>query len=93
VRTDNKIDSQYLHYELSTSRAKKDVIIRAVGQTMPSINTEILKQTKVFIPCVIEEQTKIGTFFTHLDHLITLQKRGLTKLQNMKSALLQKMFV
>jgi type I restriction enzyme S subunit len=75
VRTDKNIDSQYLHFELSTERAKNDVINRAVGQTMPSINTEILKLTKVFIPDEIKEQQQIGTFFSALDHLITLHQR------------------
>lgn len=93
VRTDNNIDSQFLHYELSTSRAKNDVIARAVGQTMPSINTEILKQTKVFIPTEIKEQKQIGAFFTNIDHLITLHQRKLNHLQEQKKALLQQMFV
>jgi len=75
VRSDNTISSQYLHYELSTTRAKNDVINRAVGQTMPSINTEILKQTKVFYPAEIKEQQTIGHFLLNLDHLITLHQR------------------
>ena len=75
VRSDKTIDSQYLHYELSTERAKSDVINRAVGQTMPSINTEILKLTKVFIPSEISEQQSIGRFISLLDNLITLHQR------------------
>lgn len=93
VRTENNIDSQYLHYELSTSRAKNDVIARAVGQTMPSINTEILKKTKVFIPTEIQEQENIGQFLASLDHLITLHQRKLEKLQSIKKAYLNEMFV
>ena len=93
VRTDNNIDSQYLHYELSTTRAKNDVIARAVGQTMPSINTEILKQTKVFIPTEIKEQQDIGQFFATFDHFIALHQRKLEKLQNIKKAYLNEMFV
>lgn len=75
VGTDKSIDSQYMHYELSTERAKNDVINRAVGQTMPSINTEILKLTKVFIPSAIKEQQKVGQLFSALDNLITLHQR------------------
>lgn len=92
VRTDNNIDSKYLHYELSTSRVKKDVIARAVGQTMPSINTEILKQTKVFISTEIKEQQDIGQFFATLDSLITLHQRKLNNVKNLKAGLLQKIF-
>ncbi|WP_270166697.1 restriction endonuclease subunit S [Paenibacillus sp. SYP-B4298] len=93
VRTGNNVDSQYLHYELSTARAKNDVIARAVGQTMPSINTEILKQTKVFLPTEIKEQKNIGQFFAELDNLITLHQRKLEKLKNIKEAYLNEMFV
>ena len=92
VRTDKSINSQYLHFELSTERAKNDVISRAVGQTMPSINTEILKQTKVYIPSALKEQEKIGKFFEKIDNLITLHQRKLEDVKNMKSGLLQKMF-
>lgn len=93
VRTNKAIDSQYLHYELSTERARNDVIGRAVGQTMPSINTEILKQTTVYLPTKIAEQIKIGDFFKHLDTRISLQQRKLEKLQNVKKACLAAMFV
>ncbi|MFT8710462.1 MAG: restriction endonuclease subunit S, partial [Sporolactobacillus sp.] len=41
----------------------------------------------------IEEQTKIGTFFQNLDHLITLHQRKLDHLRKQKRALLQQMFV
>jgi type I restriction enzyme S subunit len=87
VRTDKSIDSQYLHFELSTERARNDVISRAVGQTMPSINTEILKLTKVFLPIAIEEQTQIGALFATLDHLITLHQRECEKHTTSKKTL------
>ena len=41
----------------------------------------------------LEEQRKIGKFFDTLDNLITLQQRELEKLQSIKKALLEKMFV
>jgi type I restriction enzyme S subunit len=40
-----------------------------------------------------KEQAIIGGLFVALDHLITLHQRELEKLQNMKKALLDKMFV
>lgn len=39
-----------------------------------------------------EEQQKIGQFFQSLDHLITLHKRKLNDVKNLKAGLLQKMF-
>ncbi len=40
-----------------------------------------------------EEQKQIAIFFRHLDHLITLHQRKLERLQNIKTACLEKMFV
>lgn len=40
-----------------------------------------------------KEQSKLGAFFRNLDHLITLHKRKLEKLQNIKKSCLEKMFV
>jgi type I restriction enzyme S subunit len=39
------------------------------------------------------EQQEIGAFFRQLDNLITLHQRKLEKLQNLKKACLEKMFV
>ena len=41
----------------------------------------------------IKEQEKIGKYLTHLDTLIDLHQRKLTKLQNTKKSCLEKMFV
>jgi type I restriction enzyme S subunit len=40
----------------------------------------------------IKEQEKIGAFLYYLDNLITLHQRKHEKLQNIKKALLSKMF-
>ena len=47
---------------------------------------------EVAVPSV-EEQRKIGAFLDDLDNLITLHQRELGKLQSIKKALLEKMFV
>lgn len=93
VRTTKSIDSEFLHQELSTTRVRKNVVLRAVGQTMPSINTQILKATSLRIPQDIEEQRKIGIFFISVDNLLTTHKGELEKLKNIKKAMLEKMFV
>ncbi|MGC7561384.1 restriction endonuclease subunit S, partial [Pasteurella sp. 22655_41Tandhals] len=41
----------------------------------------------------IQEQQKIGSFFTALDRLITTHQRKLENVKNLKKALLQQMFV
>ena len=41
----------------------------------------------------IDEQAKIGEYFSHLDNLITLHQRKLEILKNIKKAMLEKMFI
>ncbi|WP_350346561.1 restriction endonuclease subunit S [Heyndrickxia faecalis] len=53
----------------------------------------ILKNQGAWITKNVEEQVKIGTFFKNLDHLITLHQRKLEKLQSIKKAYLNEMFV
>lgn len=62
------------------------------GSTFESLNTGNIKNAEVLIPD-IDEQEKIGQYFTNLDHLITLHQRELEKLKNLKKACLEKMFV
>ena len=51
-----------------------------------------LEEQSVFVP-VVSEQKLIGEFFANLDNLITLHQRKYEKLQNLKKACLEKMFV
>ncbi len=53
----------------------------------------ILKNKSCFFPKDIEEQTKIGMFFKHLDNLITVNERELNKLKELKKSYLKDMFV
>ncbi|WNY24095.1 hypothetical protein MmiHf6_14240 [Methanimicrococcus hongohii] len=92
VRPSKGIRGEYLHYLLETSKVKKDIIARAVGQTMPSINTEILKETKTLATNSLLEQTTIDNFFHTLDNIITLHKRKLDLLKELKKGYLQLMF-
>ncbi|OOF11732.1 restriction endonuclease [Salinivibrio sp. PR5] len=92
VRSDESIDSEYLHQELSTSRVKKSVVSRAVGQTMPSINTEILKTTPIYTPTDKTEQKKIGVGLKKIDILINQHRQKHEKLIQLKDAMLEKMF-
>jgi type I restriction enzyme S subunit len=56
------------------------------------ITREAVLKQRVIVPS-LPEQNRIGEFFTDLDRLITLHQRELVKLQNIKKALLEKMFV
>ena len=75
VRPQTDISSKFLHTRLETEGIKTDIRTRAVGQTMPSINTEILKITPLVLPSSAAEQEQIGSYFAALDNLITLHQR------------------
>ena len=57
-----------------------------------NLNKNDLDGQNVYVP-LETEQTQIGEFFKQLDNLITLHQRKVEKLKNIKSALLEKMFV
>ena len=40
----------------------------------------------------MKEQDKIGQYFAHLDHLLSLHRQELERLQNVKKSCLEKMF-
>ena len=48
--------------------------------------------TKLMMPQDIDEQTKIGTYFQQLDHLITLHQRKCEETKSLKKYMFQKMF-
>jgi len=57
-----------------------------------NLNSDIVKRQEVFMPKP-EEQTKIGNLFKQLDTLLTQHQAQLKKLNNIKQACLEKMFV
>ena len=63
------------------------------GTAIKGITKEDLLFKCVKVPCEKDEQKQIGFFFSTLDRLITLHQRKLEKLQNIKKACLEKMFV
>ena len=92
VRPYAEIDSMFLHTLLETDSVRNDIISRAVGQTMPSINTEILKITSLCLPQDIDEQREIGEYFCIFDQLINLHQHKCDQLKEVKRFMLQNMF-
>ena len=64
----------------------------APGGTIKTITKEALSDFDLLLPS-FSEQCVVGSYFKKLDNLITLHQRQLEKLKNIKSALLEKMFV
>ena len=68
---------------VQTNLFVKSVLDRCTGTSYPAINSNDLADIKVHIPKETE-QTQIGTFFAHLDNLITHHQCKLEKLQDIK---------
>ena len=61
------------------------------GSTIKRLYNKDILNAEVCVPSTIE-QCQVGSFFAHLDSLITLHQRKLNTLKKIKSALLEKMF-
>ena len=91
IKRSEEHDSAYL-YAYFASHLFREFIgsISHVG-TIAHYTIEQVKDTPVRLPS-IAEQRAIGSFFHHLDHLITLHQRKCEKLKNIKKSMLEKMF-
>ena len=96
IRDENIIDSDYLVTYYDTDLWHKGVqAIAAEGARnhgLLNIAPADFFKTTISMPKNIEEQRKIGAYFKHLDHLITLHQRKLAKLKIVKKAMLENCF-
>ena len=76
---------------LNTSRFEEEIAMN-MGATINQITGYMFSKMEFKVPC-LDEQKKIGEYFEKLDRLVTLHQRKLEKLQNIKKAFLEKMFV
>lgn len=83
-------DSQFLMQWLRKS--KENIINTYLQGGQGNLSGNIVKELLVDLP-TYEEQQKIGAYFSNLDSLITLHHRKLEKLEQIKQAMLHKMFV
>src|SRR5699024_8787606 len=64
----------------------------AVGSTVKSLRMENFMKCKVFVPS-LEEQEKIAQLFKNINNQISIEEEKLTKLEKLKQAYLNDMFV
>ena len=92
VRPISSVNSLCLHFVLSTEKVKQGIRSRAVGQTMPSINTPILSTTNIFLPKSLEEQRKISIFLALIDARLETQKKIIEKYESLIRGLYHSVF-
>ena len=85
------IDSNYLCSFLNTDNHKKWAVSISTGDGRTNYNLGDYFELVVPVPS-IAEQKKIASYIQNLNRLITLHQRKYDKLQNLKKAMLKKMF-
>jgi len=86
------INSYFLLSRVQEQLFVKTVLDRSTGTSYPAINSNELAEIDIKVPVDSDEQAKIGSFFKNLDNLITLHKRKLDGLLEMKKGYMQQMF-
>ena len=86
-----KYDPFFVKLNLSGSIFKRQFIARAKTTAFTTIGQEDIAECFGLFP-EKEEQEKIGTYFSNLDHLITLHQRKCEQTKKLKKYMLQKMF-
>ena len=87
-----KINNEFLFISIQRSDFVNEVLLNCTGTSYPAINSKDLSRLKISVP-KMEEQKKIGSFFSHLDDLISSTQSKIEELETLKKKLLQEMFV
>jgi len=87
------INSGFLSYSLSYGSNHKKLSSYAQGKSIVHIHSNDLKKLYIFYPSRFNEQSKIFNILNYLENLITLQQRKLDQLKQLKTAMLQQLFV
>lgn len=93
IRNNQKVfDLKFLCHMLGTDYMLLQYKAMAAGSTVNNLNKDLVSNAVVKVPSK-QEQVRIGAYLEKFDTLITLHQRKLEKLQNLKKAALEKMFI
>ena len=87
----NGFDPHFLALELSNGTIKQSLAKKAQGKSVVHLYNTDIKNQKVNYP-IIDEQEKIGSLFRKIDALIEIQEGKVSKMEDFKKSMLQKMF-
>ena len=91
VKKSKKHDPFYLYSYFISPIFREYLLSISQTGTIAHYTIEQVKKTPVFFPS-LEEQQKIGVYFSDLDHLITLHQHKCDTLKEVKKFMLQNMF-
>ncbi|MEI7414508.1 restriction endonuclease subunit S [Staphylococcus hominis] len=84
------LSNKYLYYFIQTNRFSS-VANKSAGSKMPRADWKLIKNIRLYKGS-IEEQEKIGDFFSKLDRQIELEEEKLELLEQQKRGYMQKIF-
>ena len=86
------VDGYFLMSLVQNEYFVQKVLDNCTGTSYPAINVNDLAEINIYTSLKKSEQARIGTFFRQLDRLVTLHQRKRGRLENIKKAMLEKMF-
>lgn len=86
-------NSYFLLSLLQTEYFVGKVMELCTGTSFPAISASDLARIPIYVPVMSEENGAIGEYFQNLDSYISLQQKKLERMQRLKAALLEKLFV
>ena len=87
------INADFLFHVLRNPHFERAMIDAGQGAAQKNIRNDDVLNYAFFLPVEKDEQNIIAHYFNRLDNLITLHQRKCEVLKNLKSALLNKMFL
>lgn len=87
----SEYDSKFIFQNTLTNSYDKFVKITSQRSGQPGINAQEYADYSLLMP-KLNEQQKIGSFFSNIDSLISLEQKKYDKLAQVKKSMLEKMF-
>src|SRR5699024_381653 len=84
-------DGLFLHYCINSPIVNRSLKRRVTGSAQLGLNRKSVEEELIKVPC-LEEQEKIGGFFSKLDCQIELEEEKLELLEQQKKGYMQKIF-
>lgn len=90
VPKEEELDSYFIFTRSEELKQYGETV--GAGSTFVEVSGKQMANMELMMPKTLEEQKKIGSYFSTLDHLITLHQRKCDELKEVKKFMLQNMF-
>ena len=92
IHVNSDVNCGYVFQNTLTEAYRRWVLLESARSGQPGINAEQYKQYRFLLP-PLELQNKISTLATNLDNLICKEENLLSQIEQVKTALLQRLFI